>query len=868
MRTLLLLSLSVCAFGQVTFSSIRVDKVTATQARIQFATDVSISTSWIEWSTDCAALSSPAPWHSSNKSVGGVIHGETIQGLKPGTDYCYRVCTTGPICSAIQSPGFTTLSATDAELFRDPDQPQNVPTVPAMPTSYDQIFTVTPGTNCSNFQSILDSMATKPNGNYLITLPAGETCRSFWIAPARTATSGYAVVRTSAPDSALPPEGTAVPRSWPDSVFATLATTDTNGSAMEARGYGWRFVGIKFTNDTPSNAYKTVTAVSGGTITVPGHGLTTDRLAQFYSDAGGYIRNAKVTRIDDDNLSIQASYATSGTIAAGWKMAATAKMYSILFKVDWNATTPANNIILDRCKFALTNPMPYGLSRTAVQLHGNQLMAVNNRFDDIISWRGLDPVNGSEDPFGDYSGPNSITFDYGDGFLLQNNTATHPGLNFFMQEVNGTGAHQNVLFRRNRMAWDRQYFPGYAEWDGLDHTTRQQFELKRGRRIKLIGNDFGRQYQTKNITGNFAMNIVVTPRVSTGNIQDSGNAVTDLIIEYNTFHDSPGMVNIAGADGSNLPNDVEGTQRVLFRHNLAYNLNSYTQAWPTPLHGHCFYLGVGIQSFRAEHNTCWDARGDSAEFFYFADERGAAWGIENNLVGINAVKGANWTTGTSGLFPALVTTGSMYNMLSQMTAQYPTSPDPKFRFRNNVFVGGPGLGASADYNGTGITKAQCDALLVGAPTSNICLGATGETASQRYNRVKFFDRTTTNNFRLQYTSPVITYGSDGLPVGADVDRLDIEMGKVKNVHSHSISGGTMKISYVTPDAEACDIDKSALSVLGTAGASGRSSDGGGSRRRTVTVAGVDTAPYVWVLCKREIYSCPTTGTGGDCSLVE
>ena len=123
-----------------------------------------------------------------------------------------------------------------------------------MPTINGQTFTV--AADCSNMQSIINQAAAITGAaNHQILISPSTVCKGNYKLPAR-AGSGWIVVRTSTPDSQLPPEGSRITPAY-TSLLPTLSSVNTYVNALDGVFYinenpssKWRFVGLKFTGQS------------------------------------------------------------------------------------------------------------------------------------------------------------------------------------------------------------------------------------------------------------------------------------------------------------------------------------------------------------------------------------------------------------------------------------------------------------------------------------------------------------------------------------------------------------------------------------------------------------------------------------------
>lgn len=280
------LAISNIQFDAVTHSSARVGWVLSKKAR-----------SWIEYGRTTSYGYRTIEIGPSDELTRVWL----ITGMAPGTPYHFRI-------RAIDEGGSTAYSADQVVTTAVEPQRHGVPELPRawVDTSLPQQTgaTLEVDSECSNFNDQLQRAAWGDT----IAIPAGTTCRGRFIFPAKLEDTQtphrWIVIRTSAPDTELPPDGVRIDPSWAPKL-ARLALTNTGAAHLvAANAHHYRFVGIEFTTADQEAYYQ------AGLLQLDGqaHHIVIDRCYLHGFDAPGATRRG--LSMDGSHVAIVNSYLT------------------------------------------------------------------------------------------------------------------------------------------------------------------------------------------------------------------------------------------------------------------------------------------------------------------------------------------------------------------------------------------------------------------------------------------------------------------------------------------------------------------------------------------------------------------------------
>jgi hypothetical protein len=205
-----------------------------------------------------------------------------MTGMAPATEYHFRV-------KATDESGAVAYS--DDQVVTTKAEPPH-PVMPELPREYVDTMmprqtgaTLEVDAECSNFN---DQLQRAVWGDTII-IPAGTTCKGHFVFPAKPEDTQtphrWIVIRTSAPDNELPPEGVRIDPSWGPKL-ARLAQTNTRAPYLVApNAHHYRFIGIEFTTADPEQYYEGLLRVDS-----LAHHIVIDRCYLHGFDAPGATR--------------------------------------------------------------------------------------------------------------------------------------------------------------------------------------------------------------------------------------------------------------------------------------------------------------------------------------------------------------------------------------------------------------------------------------------------------------------------------------------------------------------------------------------------------------------------------------------------
>ncbi|MDX1980975.1 MAG: hypothetical protein SFV51_11945, partial [Bryobacteraceae bacterium] len=456
----------------------------------------------------------------------------------------------------------------------------------------------------------------------------------------------------------------------------------------------------------------------------------------------------------------------------------------------------------------------------------------------------------------------------------ENNYIEGVGVVIFAQEGGTSPMLEDIVIRRNTIETLPRYrfHPQNPSSDGRYYAHRQQFELKRGRRVLVEGNQF---------IGNFTDIAYPGPTWNLSSRGQTGitNQIADVDFNSNIVYQSSGGLQVTGLDGSEY-NDAMLTARIRARNNLMYEVNgrrcsAFTTALnckdPSQVRGFQLMVAQGVSDFIAENNTFWDFRGSGPAVLILGGRRGVRSVIRKNIFSLNLDSGQGgviFSGDLNSFLPAPAVTQAADKIWSEWFFS-DGAPDPASRFENNVIV--PGVRDTSNpaaYSSTSttlnLTRHACEngtgtggfAGLLGSGNSCAGLNAANngtETAAARFASLGFKSLVPgQEDFTLEETSPFAVKLAEGTrdDPGVRMNDLLAAIGRVMNPMLTG-SGRTATLTYSTMDAQACAIDFGTL-------ASGAAIPGRGTRRfeaafpgsHSVTLSGLlpSTQYAAWLLC--------------------
>lgn len=807
--------------------------------------------------------------------AGGTVYA-SLAGLTPSTTYCYAMGNfNGTSVTEWSAVGeFTTTAYTGGR-----PEPPVEPTVYApggMPTINGNTYNV--ASDCSDLQSILDTVrVVAGSANHQVVIPAGTVCTAnYYLFDSRVGT-GWIVVRTSTPDSELPPEGT---RMIPTDYAGKFATLRTNACVFDSGGNApirmldatskWRFVGIEITVDqSVCNGLSTPSAITAGattSITVNSHGLITGNLVRFVSTPGisgltGATYSATV--LDANTFTVATS--TTGTYTGGGSAFlndAGGAHHKVLVAIGGSTS----DIVIDRC-WLHGYDFPYRI-KWGVFAYGSKT-AIINSYIEKISYAYL--ALGST-IVGSAATPISIDASYCRECLFDNNTIDEQGFGIFNQESNAYQASDIVISRNDITIPARyRYNPNNLDSDGNVYENRVQIEFKQCERCSIVGNTLTGQFHSAANPG------VAIELYSRGNVCCSNptvNTISDITLDSNLIQYGAAGFQLVGDDSIPIY-PVRSSRRIKLVNNLLIGMNAaYYRRDPATnaqQHTTCFWLIRSISELLLKNNTCWDLKGIGTYSVLLGHQTGGVWQITNNIFfwnsspnGGNTLGGIMYDRGENGRQPTLasanatITSSTAATVINGMITPYNY-------FSNNLFIGGvkdSGLDP-ASYTSTDLAVmwnkySLCDATngVLKDFTANLCAGLNNsndgsETAQERMDDVGFW---ASDIFRLKQSSSWASYD-----LGADYDSILQKNGTTLELRALNVTSSAATLAYIAPTAsESCVVEYGTNSAYGTGT---RVSDSSGNRFRTVNLTGLSSATtyYIRLNCRKAVSISLTTG---------
>ncbi len=863
----------VSSIGGVTYSSIRVDttnSTTMTSARAFYAEKTGPS---------CPAATALAFASVTRAAVNNTLTQNTVTALKANTTYCLAVFVNGSVWTNVVEA--TTTS--DPVEYPDPPIPPNSAWIPSGPPVINgNTYTVT--SNCSNLQSSLNTAAALNDSlNHQVLIPAGASCTGNWSLPNRVGT-GWIVIRSAAPDTALPPTGVRTSLNWAGAM-PTLMVNNYSGEANSqmittgttARRY--YLLGLRMMPGTRcSDCFTVVGATNTNPVeitTSSAHGRTTGTGVCIRGVLGNTNANtcAFITVTAANRFQLN-GVAGNGAYGGGGVGATNPASYTFLLV----PSTTAEDIVVDRC-ILQGREFPYRVAQV-MSIRGTRTVLMNSHVSSVQAWQGVAGTT----VFGSSVVPVPLFFGGPQGPLaMVNNFIEGHGITAYAEQAPSGDQIYDITVRRNyfQLRDDRRLFdisPTVRNplSDGLFYAHRQSLEFKWGARVLVEGNQFDGAWTTIAAPAQ-ALNIF-------GNATGFGYGVTDYRVAHNSFFNIAGGINVScsvSGSGTQSWPDNAPSLRYEFYNNLFYRFRRYIDLNSTSTfsRGQAMFFNHGCTEFLVHHNTVIDPRGSLPGPFRFSGRRFSRFVIRNNILSFNQDGGAggiiNDDLGNPVIPPVPVGSWTATTALSAWgSIMYRgDGPDPLSRLESNFFI--PGVRTTTDpqaWDST-LTSLNLTRFAVCDPASGIlrdflsqrneCAGANAanngnETANQRYAWVRF-RRATPDlvqssdpglDFRLRDDSPWKNRASDGRDPGVIHDELEAAQGQVHNARIRNVTGTSATVSYTAPDADACSVD---YGLTPAWGAGQRVSDGGGVRWRSVDLSGLTpgTVYHVKLLCPTE-----------------
>lgn len=295
-----------------------------------------------------------------------------------------------------------------------------------------------------------------------------------------------------------------------------------------------------------------------------------------------------------------------------------------------------------------------------------------------------------------------------------------------------------------------QYMFGHAlNTTHMKWGHRQPLEWKKGQRIKVDGNKFS-SFAENNGRGSM---VAMTPR--------SGGYITDFEYSNNVS---------TGAACINIPQPIDAyhpiskpVQRIKISNNLCMLNAVTTTVSPQSVRGWCFDGGYGGENYLIEHNTCFDPRGNTPSFIYWAQHPSNGMIIRNNVM---------FFTGNQALFKGenvspVATCGAAADK-ALLDCAFTNGPGvPSYTFVGNVIVPwySNTVSPGAIVSDATVNTAMGTLLSGGTNYLPAGVGIAAKLATVKFQSSHALGTMTGLDLGLAYGSPYHLLGTDGLNIG-------------------------------------------------------------------------------------------------------
>lgn len=849
------LLLAGAAGAQPVIKNVFVDTIDSHCARFGWTTSAPTTRNYIKIDTAAPPAATRIP---DGADFAGLEHGYTLCGLAAATEYHYSLCGTAGTETCTPPAKFTTLPAQPG-FATLPKPPTMVPD--AIPVINGGTFSV--AADCSDLQAKLNAAArATPTQNHQVVIPAGTTCLGRYVLPDRKGATGWVWVRTA---GTIPPPGArtslefAVDHVRIISPFVAVEhyQTNTPGPGGEV-GRSWF--------DSDNNAPNAALHFWSGTAWVPQKMTAVTRDPAGTCAAGAFAFNTaeadfhrKVSWCDAagnwrklfiDVSSSEHPYAALFTAANATRYRITGiTVEPFRIPATYGGTLPTGNgtgngdqktaqtqclaytrpdsqdITFDRMIFDGVG-YPNRTRRAFCFWEGRNIALVDSSVKDINYWR---PAGALE------TTPSAIINFHGGGpFLFRNNAFENcSGICIMFSDDAGSAVSNpaDITAAGNRFYVSAKLNMGDSTTNGRRYDFRHFFELKRGERVKLIGNEFVGGFP---ITNQGAQ-IGITPRPGNCALKQNSIRVADLDIDSNRFRYAAQVLLLTGQDTGQASCNVKNTVRVAVRNNVVEN-TGVTESGGTmggsglQLNGQVINAGLGLQDFAILRNVfagvssacCnanllshgWDAPGNLNSRLWIAGniytslavKNKGYWGIMGNGLRGAAALNALWKAGNA---PSYSVTGNV--MQSYFNGDFPDGPP------DGAYPAGNLRTEKVSDFAAGLQRcANCGDLLAVRPKPGAKLVARGKTPE----------------------TP-----------GPDFAAFDAAQGYFQALRVSNVGAAGATVEYRAPDAAACTVeygtDASALTGQ-------RVADAGGANERVVNLTGLTAgaAYHARVWCRR------------------
>lgn len=691
-----LLVLAPALFAAPTISNVLIDNVTKSSIRVRWTTDVPTSRDEIQYGlTSAYGKSSIAPAANLTDHVwyvGGLEANKTYHICPQGTD-----AGSTSICSATQNH-YTVTTLSEANVYPESPQPPAVVNT-ALPAQSGAVLRVSP-TNCNDPVTGLQALLNSAQLGDTIEITAGQVCSGVYSFPAKTG-SGWVVVRTSTPNSQLPPPGKRISTAdkpllatlrsnapWFQIYANTGGACTTNNVALPQ--WGWNVTDVY---KCVSNAWQPVTPVAKG----PQPPATCQTGEWFYQTGTPAPRNFawwciqpnqwEHMVLDTNGNANQTATVTFQNNANHYRLiglelttfATPPTEVSLSYQALVYLSGSNSDIVIDRC-YLHGQGAPTRLLN-GVELQGNNVAIVDSAFDQIDQW-----TNGHIVP----EVPSfAIINDRGGGpYLIENNFIGADGISVFFTDNGGTGTPNphDVVIRRNYFYRSQRHQIGSAISDGRHYYVRHHLEFKRGERILVDGNVFERSWAD---TQQGAL-MALTPRPGPGGPGTYLPIVSDIKITNNLFRDAPAGFIITGhhtsqtsTTGTPAKADFPASlQRLEVSNNVFYNIDgslvcpSPLAQYPTGNFSIVFNTVLSPEDYVIVHNTIYKVPAAPGKAAYVLSPSGFTTPAASLLVRDNVMP--------ANLF-AIIAEGGVAEGTPTLAKNWTRGTNPAYWVDHNVF---------------------------------------------------------------------------------------------------------------------------------------------------------------------------------------
>ncbi|MBK5294519.1 MAG: hypothetical protein JJE04_22920 [Acidobacteriia bacterium] len=451
--------------------------------------------------------------------------------------------------------------------------------------------------------------------------------------------------------------------------------------------------------------------------------------------------------------------------------------------------------------------------------------------------------------------------DHGRGpYLFDNNFIDGYGLSFYVDPGGGNDSNDDVTWVRNHQIWNQDHRPTSPTWNGFRYDVRQLWEIKRGKRYLLKGNIFEGNWSYQNNGPSIFLSSRPAYTLSSTNV-----GVSDVLIRSNIIRHAASGWSCMGS--SPPPPDSTTTQRVLFENNLLHDINRYVYDDSGPSFSAAYMDNLpGCQDVNMRNNTMGLALGRGPYLMLIGG--GAALGgrlnFTDNIMYMSFGEGGggigvddNQFMSTHPRLPGVNVAGTIKQKLDTFFVKTGATVQPNYSFTNNVIIGG--MTGTSLSNLRSLTSSEMADLAAQFPPGNIF--PPGATMAERQQQVGMvapgqgaYRLTEQSQFRAGGANPAL----NGKSMGADLDQLDVDLGKVLGINIQPGSTA-LEVNYTAPDGRACSVD----SKPAASGSWTRTADQGGARPRTVIISGLTPATsYQYrILCYYEQLNDGSSLTG-------